>query len=125
MVGVISFYGDSLQSFVPSYLEVSMETFTRNQEEMRKRISDAWGSAQAFHDWEAQARSNMQLFQQAFRMFTPFMPNLTRDQGETRGNGAQPAEPSPGEKAEIDDLKRQLQAMQRQLNALATDEKQK
>lgn len=122
---LIRFYGDSLQSFVPSYLEVSMETFTRNQEEMRKRISDAWGSAQAFHDWEAQARSNMQLFQQAFRMFTPFMPNLTRDQPpEARGNGtAGASEPTPGEKAEIDDLKRQLQAMQRQLNALATDEK--
>ncbi len=123
---LIRFYGDSLQSFVPSYLEVSMETFTRNQEEMRKRITDAWGSAQAFHDWESQARNNMQLFQQAFRMFTPFMPNLTRDQAEApRGNGATSAEPTPSEKAEIDDLKRQLQAMQRQLNALATEDKPK
>ncbi len=42
---LIRFYGDSLQSFVPSYLEVSMETFSRNQEEMRKRITDVWGGA--------------------------------------------------------------------------------
>src|SRR5262249_54975062 len=54
---LIRFYGDSLQSFVPSYLEVSMETFARNQDEMRKRVTDAWGGAQsqAFKDWEEQA----------------------------------------------------------------------
>jgi polyhydroxyalkanoate synthesis repressor PhaR len=119
---LIGFYGDSLQSFVPSYLDVSMETFTRNQEEMRKRISEAWGGTQAFKEWEDQARQNMQLFQQAFRMFTPFMGNLTRDQaeGETepKANGTASEGASAKEEQEIADLKRQLQAMQRQIDAL-------
>ena len=35
---LIRFYGDSLQTFVPSYLELSMENFTKNQEDMRKRF---------------------------------------------------------------------------------------
>jgi polyhydroxyalkanoate synthesis repressor PhaR len=124
---LIRFYGDSLQSFIPSYLEMSMETFSRNQDEMRKRITEAWGSAQGFTDWESQARNNMQLFQQAFRMFTPFMPNLTRDQSEGKPNGAPTNAGEPNERAreEIDDLKRQLQTVQRQLNALAPEEKSK
>ena len=118
---LIRFYGDSLQSFVPSYLEVSMETFARNQDEMRKRIADVWGGAQstAFKEWEEHARSNMNLFQQAFRMFTPFLPNLTREQAEavkTNGSGAEA--PSTADTKEITDLKRQLQTMQRQIDAL-------
>jgi polyhydroxyalkanoate synthesis repressor PhaR len=117
---LIRFYGDSLQSFVPSYLEVSMETFSRNQEDMRKRITEVWGGAQsqALKDWEGQARHNMQLFQQAFRMFTPFLPNLTREQAESKTNGADEAPTSAGEAREITDLKRQLQTMQRQIDAL-------
>ncbi len=121
---LIGFYGDQLQSFVPSYLEVSMETFARNQEEMRKRISDAWGSASAFKDWEEQARQNMQLFQQAFRMFTPFMPNLSRGPKAAM----RPAAPSLRasrrvRKSTISSVK--LQAMQKQLNTLAPDGKPK
>jgi polyhydroxyalkanoate synthesis repressor PhaR len=117
---LIRFYGDSLQSFVPSYLEVSMETFSRNQEEMRKRISDVWGGAQsqALKDWEGQARHNMQLFQQAFRMFTPFMPNLTREQAEAKANGmAEPLAETPDAR-EMAELRRQLQTMQRQIDTL-------
>jgi polyhydroxyalkanoate synthesis repressor PhaR len=117
---LIRFYGDSLQSFVPSYLEVSMETFARNQDEMRKRITDTWGGAQsqAFKEWENQARHNMQLFQQAFRMFTPFMPNLTREQAESRASANGAGEAAAAEPQEIADLKKQLQTMQRQIDAL-------
>jgi polyhydroxyalkanoate synthesis repressor PhaR len=117
---LIRFYGDSLQSFVPSYLEVSMETFSRNQEEMRKRITDVWGgaSSQALKDWEGQARQNMQLFQQAFRMFTPFMPNLTREQAEAKANGTDQASSDPAEARELAELRRQLQTMQRQIDTL-------
>lgn len=32
---LISFYGDSLQSFVPKYLDHSMGSFARNREQMR------------------------------------------------------------------------------------------
>src|SRR6201994_842966 len=36
---LIRFYGDSLQSFVPGYLDMSMEGFTKNQEQMRSRLA--------------------------------------------------------------------------------------
>ena len=40
---LIRFYGDSLQAFVPGYLDMSMESFTKNQGAMRDRIAEALG----------------------------------------------------------------------------------
>ena len=39
---LIRLYGDSLQGFVPGYLEASMETFSRNQEAMREQVRQAF-----------------------------------------------------------------------------------
>ena len=36
---LIGFYGDSMQTFVPRYLEMSMESLTRNQEQVRDMFS--------------------------------------------------------------------------------------
>ena len=36
---LIRFYGDSMQKLVPSYLEVSLESFTREQEKFRQQIT--------------------------------------------------------------------------------------
>ncbi len=43
---LIRFYGDSLQAFVPGYLDMSMESFTKNQGAMRDRIAEALGRRQ-------------------------------------------------------------------------------
>jgi len=40
---LIGLYGDTLQSFVPSYLETSMNTFTKNQEEIRDQVNSSFG----------------------------------------------------------------------------------
>ncbi len=40
---LIRFYGDSLQAFVPGYLDMTMESFTKNQEAMKGRIAEAFG----------------------------------------------------------------------------------
>ena len=39
---LISFYGDSLQAVVPNYLDHSMSSFARNQEQMRHYLEDAF-----------------------------------------------------------------------------------
>src|SRR5258708_25596051 len=41
---LIRFYGDSIQKFVPSYLEVSLESFTREQEKFRQQVGQAFGA---------------------------------------------------------------------------------
>src|SRR3982751_3490237 len=45
---LIRFYGDSLQSLVPSYLEFSMNNLSREQQKLREQMSQAFGPA-AFH----------------------------------------------------------------------------
>src|ERR1700740_2697156 len=40
---LISLYGDSMQWLVPRYLEHAMETFARNQEQLRKNLQEAFG----------------------------------------------------------------------------------
>src|SRR5512139_678347 len=40
---LIRFYGDSMQKLVPSYLEVSLESFTREQEKIRQQMAQAFG----------------------------------------------------------------------------------
>jgi polyhydroxyalkanoate synthesis repressor PhaR len=65
---IIGLYGDALQGVVPSYLEASMETFAQNEEKMRH----AFGANPAVMNFETMARSNMEWFEQAMRMFSPF-----------------------------------------------------
>ena len=38
---LIRFYGDSMQAFVPSYLELSLNGFTQQQERMRSQVAGA------------------------------------------------------------------------------------
>src|SRR3954467_14814448 len=40
---LIRFYGDSMQTLVPRYLEVSIESLTREQEKFRQHMTQAFG----------------------------------------------------------------------------------
>jgi len=132
---LIRFYGDSLQAFVPSYLEMSMESFTKNQQEMRDKFAEALGGKLGFKDFEQMTRQNVQMFERAMRMFTPFgntmggwggdkeMPNpfaaFTGAAAGGKGNGA-PEPPQPSQRdQEIRELKDQIAAMRQQIADLA------
>lgn len=112
---LIRLYGDSLQGFVPGYLEASMETFSRNQEAMREQVRQAFEANPALANFEALARSNMEWFENALRMFAPFATGLTPKAGNAGGKAA------PHKEVELDELKKQLAAMQAQLAKLAKD----
>ncbi len=109
---LIRLYGDSLQGFVPGYLEASMETFSRNQDAMREQVRQAFEANPALANFEALARSNMEWFENALRMFAPFATGMAPKPG------AVPAKP-PRKDVELDELKEQLAAMQAQLAKLA------
>src|SRR3954465_10620484 len=68
---LIRFYGDSMQMLVPRYLEVSMESLTREQEKFRQQLTQAFGMG-SFGLLEEQMRRNMEMFERAFAMFAPF-----------------------------------------------------
>ena len=120
---IIGLYGDTLQGVVPSYLEASMETFAQNQEKMR----EAFGENPAVVNFETMARSNMEWFEQAMRMFSPFGA-AAGGAGVRGGDTApdRPAEPeapkqekaAPDMSQDLDKLQRQLGEMQEQLERL-------
>ncbi len=110
---LIRFYGDSMQMLVPRYLEVSLDTLTREQEKFREQMTKAFGVG-PLGPLEEQVRRNMEIFERAFSMFTPF----ARREGEAAG------EPPARGADEITDLKRQLDEMRQRIERL-TENKDK
>jgi len=109
---LIHFYGDSMQMLVPRYLEVSLDSLTREQEKFRTQMAQAFGIGN-FGVMEEQVRRNMEMFERAFAMFTPF----------ARGAGASEPDKAAKGGAEIDDLKRQMEEMQKRLDRLTNKDK--
>jgi len=118
---LISFYGNSMQAFLPSYLELSLATFAEQQERLRSQFSHLGAAPMAGYD--EQIRQNLAMFDRAMKMFTPFA--YTPKAGE----GAPPREapaPEAAPAARQDDtlkaLQEQMAAMQAQINKLASKE---
>ena len=122
---LIAFYGDQMQMIVPSFLEQSMIAFAKEQERFREQMKGAFGKspidmmkiATPIKALEEQTRRNMEMFQNAMRMFTPF-PSTT-------ANGASPAPTEPAKKDvpeksdDLQELKEQIAAMQRKLDTMS------
>src|SRR6202008_1359578 len=68
---LIGFYGDSMQAFLPSYLELSLATFAQQQEQLRHQLA-AFGQKPGMAGYAAQTRHNLALFDRAMKMFSPF-----------------------------------------------------
>lgn len=103
---LIRFYGDSIQSFVPKYLELSMGALTRDQHKMRDAMGPFGAGAAPFQNAvEEQMRVNVAMMERAFRMFSVFPGQA----------GEQPAAETPEKDAkstdDIDDLRREMAEM--------------
>src|SRR5471032_1999374 len=116
---LIRFYGDSMQMVVPRYLEQSIDMLTREQEKFRKQMTNTF-SGTPFAPLEEHVRRNMEMFQQTFSMFKPFVPPRS-------GNSAPPPEPDkaiePPAEDNIDDLRRQMKDMQDRLERMSKEQK--
>lgn len=110
---LISFYGDSLQVVVPRYLEQTMQTFARNQEQMRDYLRTAFDGLIPFASFEEMSKQQITIFERTMRMLTPFY-----------GEEIPPADRAPEQQAvspseaQIDELRARLNEMQRQLDEL-------
>lgn len=109
---LIRFYGDSIQNLIPTYLDFSIDSFVREQEKLRDRMKSTFGPS-ALDVIGDQVRRNTDMFEQAMRMFLPFGQGRpeTPPTGEPRGSGG-------SSEGDIDAVRRQLEEMQRQLDAL-------
>jgi polyhydroxyalkanoate synthesis repressor PhaR len=91
---LIGLYGNSMQTFVPSYLEAAMDAFQRNQ----SAVKDAF-SGNVFADL---AKRNMAMFQDASRAFS----------------GKAKAEQTSGN-SDVEQLKAELAALQTKVDRLS------
>jgi len=86
---LIRFYGDSMQMLVPRYLEISIDSLTREQEKFRQQMAQAFGG-NPFGAFEDQVRRNMEMFERAFAMFIPFSWREGQPSAEPGKSNAQP-----------------------------------
>ena len=102
---------------VPKYLEQSIDSLTREQEKFRKQMTNTF-SMTPFAPLEETVRRNMELFQQTFSMFKPFVPPRTGSAAAAEPEKV--PEPAP-EEGNIDDLRRQMKDMQDRLERMSRE----
>jgi polyhydroxyalkanoate synthesis repressor PhaR len=125
---LIRFYGDSMQAFVPSFLELSLDGFARHQEGMRRQGgtmgAGLGAAAPGFNLIEEQVRQNLAIFDRAMKMFTPFGFPRPEEAAPPAPQGAPADEPAKAaSEASIEDLKRRIEEVQAQIAKLASSAK--
>jgi polyhydroxyalkanoate synthesis repressor PhaR len=116
---LIGFYGNSVQAFLPSYLELSLATFAQQQERMTSQFATLGptGGVGAYQD---QIRQNLAMFDRAMKMFSPFAYVKPDEAAAPAAPGAKPAEaPAPSDDS-LNQLRKQMAEMQAQIEKLAT-----
>ena len=124
---LISFYGDQMQMVVPSFLEQSMIAFAKEQERFREQMKAAMGKtpmdmmkiSAPMKAIEDQARRNIEMFQNAMRMFVPFPPGASSGPAAPAAAPEPPARKEPEKSDDLQELKEQIAAMQRRIDSLS------
>ena len=109
---LIGFYGNNMQAFLPSYLELSLEAFSKQQERLRSQFGVAGipGSGA----YEETIRQNLALFDRAMKMFSPFAFPRAEEPA------APPKAAEPAADDSLAELRKQMEAMQAQIEKLAS-----
>ncbi|MFZ3008510.1 MAG: polyhydroxyalkanoate synthesis repressor PhaR [Phenylobacterium sp.] len=112
---LIGFYGNSMQAFLPSYLELSLSTFAEQQERMRSQFSPL-GQGAGISVYDDQIRQNLAMFDRAMKMFSPFAYARTED--TTQAPRAPEPAPAPAADPALDEMKKRMEEMQAQIEKL-------
>lgn len=113
---IIGLYGQGMQGMVPRYLDLSMDSFARNQQQIRQYMEETLTGLFPFDDkLNEVGKRNMAMFEEAMRMFAPGpQPARSGDNAADRDIGAK----QPNESAEMRDLRAKLDTLQEQLDRL-------
>ena len=98
---LIAMYGDSMQAMVPGYLDASMESFRRNQEQFKSAVEGAFANS----PFAEIAKRNMEMFEAATAAF----------------KAGKPAPATPGSTSKDDEiaaLKAEMARMQEKIEKL-------
>ncbi len=98
---LIGFYGDSMQSMVPKYLENAMTAFSRQQESLSRAMQQSIGPFFP-PGLEEVSKTNLAMMERAMTLFTPFLPQA-------------PAPAASPEEQEIDRLRKEVDQLREAL----------
>ena len=104
---LIGFYGDSMQSFVPRYLEQAMASFTRQQEQMRRAVQQTMQQGLAPFiplPIEEIGKQNMAMMERAMSLFSPFYRETEGGEPNSAGEAAPTLHDAPAHTAHDHEL---------------------
>lgn len=120
---LIGFYGGQMQGVLPSYLEMSLDAFSRQQEELRNQLKSTFGGAPGAGLLDEAVKRNMEMFEQAMRMW----PGFAMGQPAAAPRPEAPPEPSRPAGSTSDDaiaeMRRQMDQMRAQLDRMSGERK--
>jgi polyhydroxyalkanoate synthesis repressor PhaR len=99
---LIGFYGDSLQTVLPRYLDLAMAGFARQQEQMRRSVEQTM--VLPFSGLEEMGKQQKAMMERAMSLFSPFLP-------------PEPP-PAPSASPSVEDLQAEIKALKQQIEAL-------
>ena len=111
---LIGFYGGQMQGVLPSYLEMSLDSFARQQEQMRGQFSKAFGAAPGAGLLDEAVKRNMAMFAEAMKVWPGF---------NAAGAGRPAAAAPPPDAAAVDplaEMRRQMDEMRARLDTLSS-----
>jgi len=94
---LIGFYGDSMQTLVPRFLEQAMSNFAQQQQEVRAAVQKTMGNFFPFGGIEEVQRQNLAMMERAMSLFTPFY----HPGDATAAQGEDPTPPDPQNELEV------------------------
>ncbi len=123
---LIGFYGGSMQGVLPSYLEMSLANFGRQQEQFASQMTRAFGAGSGGSLMEEAAKANMAMFERAMQMFPAFgysRAEPTPQAADVEPKGETP--PAATTPDALDEMRRQMDEMRAQIDRLAGGSKTK
>ena len=108
---LIGFYGGQMQGVLPSYLEMSLDSFSRQQEQMRGQFSKAFGAAPGAGILDEAVKRNMALFTDAMKMwpgFNALTPGVPPFGAAPEAKTAPTADPLAEMRRQMDEMRSQL-----------------
>ena len=118
---LIGFYGNSMQAVLPSSLEMSLDSFSRQQEQLRTQFSRTFAGTPGGGLMEEAVRQNMAMFERAMKIF-PGMAGYVRPDDDGDKAPAPEAKAAAAPSA-LDEMRRQIAEMRAQIDRLAGADK--
>jgi polyhydroxyalkanoate synthesis repressor PhaR len=115
---LIQIYGDSMQAFVPSYLDMSLESFTKSREQWREQMTKAVGAATPAL-YEEHVRRNMALFEQMMKAWASMAQPATAARNPFAALMTSPTGAAANPLEAFTAMQQQMFEMQRQLVELS------